>query len=68
MELSPLTNQLIRYEEGELSEEETIEFFQSLVDSTLLPYLQGSYSRTALALLRAGLIVDKRGDGEQDKR
>ena len=41
----------------ELSEEATIAWFQELVNSGLAWQLQGSYGRTASALLRAGMIV-----------
>ena len=48
---------LISYEQGELDEQETIGFFQGLVNSGLAWELQGSYGRTAHALLTAGLIT-----------
>lgn len=47
---------IIAYENGELDEEETLEFFQSLVDSGMAWQLQGSYGRTAAQLIEAGLI------------
>lgn len=46
---------IIAYEQGEMDEDETIEFFQELIDSGLAWSLQGSYGRTATALIRAGL-------------
>jgi hypothetical protein len=48
---------MIRYEQGELSETETIAFFQRLIDSGLCWQLQGHYGRTAKALIDAGLCV-----------
>jgi len=54
-------DRIIAYEQGDLSEEETISLFQSLVDSGLAWELQGSYGRTAIALIEAGLITTSRG-------
>ena len=47
---------MMSFECGELSEEKTLELFQGLVNSGLAWKLQGSYGRTARALLDAGLI------------
>lgn len=51
---------IIAYESGDLDEESTIELFQHLVDSGLAWRLQGSYGRTAHALLEQGLIHGRR--------
>lgn len=48
---------IIDYETGEMDEEETIAFFQELVDTGLAWSLQGHYGRTARALIDAGLVV-----------
>lgn len=45
-----LVDKIIRYENGEMDKEETLEFFQELVDSGLVWKLQGHYGRTAIAL------------------
>lgn len=45
---------LIAYECGELNDEETINFFQQLIDEGTVWSLQGSYGRTATYLIEAG--------------
>lgn len=57
--MSDLIDDLIRWERGELTEAETVHFFQFLVDSRAIYGLQGYYQRTAQALLEAGLITEK---------
>jgi len=51
-----LVDNVIAYEAGELSEEETIEFFQYLVTFGIINQLQGHYQRTAADLVELGLI------------
>lgn len=51
-----VVDQIIEYENGEMSEEEMIEFFQDLVESGLAWQLQGHYGRTAKMLIERGLI------------
>ena len=57
--VKPMDNldQIIAYEQGDLGEEETIKLFQNLVDTGLAWQLQGSYGRTAKALIEAGLVT-----------
>ena len=50
---------IFAYEQGELTEEEVIELFQSLVDNGLVWHLQGHYGRTALQLISAGLVTPR---------
>jgi hypothetical protein len=47
---------LIKFEEGELSPDETIEFFAGLIKSGTVWQLQGFYGRTANDLIEAGYI------------
>ena len=47
-------NKIIKYESGEMNQEETIEFFQELIDSGYAWRLQGHYGRTALKMIEWG--------------
>lgn len=53
-------SKIIAYESGELSDAETIELFQELINSGLAWSLQGHYGRTAKALIEAGLCTIKK--------
>lgn len=50
------TGNIIAFEQGELDQEQVIELFQNLVNTGLAWQLQGSYGRTAMALIEAGEI------------
>ena len=50
-----ITEQLIQYECGNLTESETIQLFQHLIDSGVVYFLQGHYGRRAEALIEAGV-------------
>lgn len=47
---------MIAWENGTLSEEDTVTLFQNLVDTGLAWKLQGGYGRQAHALIQAGLV------------
>lgn len=52
------TGWIMRYEDGELDEEDTIDLFQHLLDTGLVWQLQGSYGRMAKQMIDAGLIFE----------
>lgn len=52
-----LTGQIMLYEEGQLDEESVIDLFQFLVNTGLAWSLQGSYGRTAIALIQEGKVI-----------
>ena len=54
-------DKIIAFESGELNDEQVLELFQELVDSGLAWSLQGSYGRTAKALIEAGYVKLKEG-------
>ena len=51
---TPDVSDFIAYENGEMSEEDTIEFFQKLIDTGMAWTLQGHYGRTATYLINTG--------------
>lgn len=51
----PPVQDFIRFEDGEMEEEELVEFFQKLIDTGDAWRLQGFYGRTATALIERGL-------------
>jgi len=51
-----LVEQLIAYEEGQLTKDEEIAFFEHLVQTGACWQLQGHYQRVAATLMEAGLI------------
>jgi hypothetical protein len=59
---------IMAFESGELDDAGIIELFQHLVDSGVAWQLQGSYGRTATALVEAGLVTwpEPEGAGEHD--
>jgi hypothetical protein len=51
-----LVDRIMAYEQGEMDQEQTVQFFQELIDDGLASHLQGHYGRTAVRLIKAGLV------------
>lgn len=60
--MNDLVDRIMAYEQGEMNEQEVVEFFQELVDDGLAFRLQGHYGRTATRLIEAGLVRPGRKD------
>ena len=58
---STLVDSIIAYERGELNDQEIVCLFAELVKSGMAWSLQGSYGRTANALIKEGWI-DREGN------
>lgn len=54
-----IVERIIAWESGVLTEEETIEFFQQLINTGLVWRLQGSYGRMAHNLIEAGVCTER---------
>ena len=57
IQIKNLTDKIIRFEEGDMQEDEVISFFQELVNTGLVWNLQGFYGRTAVNLIESGLVT-----------
>jgi len=57
LEIKNLTDKIVRFEEGDMQEDEVISFFQELVNTGLVWNLQGFYGRTAVNLIESGLVT-----------
>jgi len=55
--MSDIFEKVCKYEEGKMSEEEIISFFQELVNSGVAWTLQGHYGRMAMHLIEDGLVT-----------
>ena len=51
-----LVDQLIAYEEGQITQNEEVAFFEHLVETGVCWQLPGHYQRVAATLIEAGLI------------
>jgi hypothetical protein len=52
-----LFSSIMAFEQGELDEQQMLELFQNLVNNGMAWSLQGSYGRTAMHLIEAGLVI-----------
>ena len=50
---------IIKYESGDMTQEEQIKFIQRMIDDGTVWHLQGSYGRMATTLIRAGVCHQK---------
>jgi len=57
MTMGELINDIVNYEAGSLSVEETLELFSDLIKTGQCWNLQGRYGRTANELINKGLIT-----------
>ena len=62
-----LVDKIMEYEDGGMSKEDTIRFFQDLIDTGMAWTLQGHYGRTANALILAG-HCKRKSRGEEAER
>jgi hypothetical protein len=56
VDLVGLVDQLIAYEEGQITEDQEVAFFEHLVETGTCWQLSGHYQRVAATLIEAGLI------------
>lgn len=47
-------DQIIRYENGEMEDDEMVEMFQAMIDTGMVWTLQGHYGRAAMRLIESG--------------
>jgi len=59
-----IAEQIEKFENGEMTEEETIDFFQCISDTGLVWHLQGMYHRYLKEFVDAGLVILKTREDE----
>jgi hypothetical protein len=53
----PSIDDIMAYEQGEMEEDQMVDFFQNLIDTGAAWSLQGRYGRTAASLISAGICT-----------
>lgn len=53
----PSVDDIMRYEGGEMDQDEMVQFFQGMINTGTVWQLQGHYGRTAMSLIEAGLCT-----------
>lgn len=53
----PSIDDILAYEQGEMEEDQMVDFFQNLIDTGAAWFLQGHYGRTAASLISAGICT-----------
>ena len=48
---------IMKYEQGDMTTDEIVEFYQHLVDTGTIQGLQGHYQRAASKMIQAGLVT-----------
>lgn len=64
--LLDIGSQILAYEDGELTESQTLQLFAKLIRDGICWQLQGHYGRTARRLIDAG-IISERGEINRDR-
>lgn len=59
--MSDLVGKIIEYEQGEMDDTRTIQFFSELIKTGMISNLQGHYGRMAAALVEGGYL-DREGN------
>ena len=59
--MEDLVDKIMEFENSEMSDQDTIAFFQELIDHDLVSQLQGSYGRMAASLVNSGLCTVMKG-------
>lgn len=62
-----LVDGIMRYENGDMEQDEIVDLFQALVDNGMAWTLQGHYGRTATALIEQGLVTSKKASKKETK-
>jgi len=56
-------DKIIAYEQGNLSQEDTITLFQEMIDDGSVSQMQGHYGRMAKSLIESGLCHERKRNG-----